>query len=168
MKGIFIPLFLFLVLAPALISASETASFIFQRVYTPLGSSFNGEIAVKNIKATADTITVNITGYESARLKGLEGPIGSNYIISSDGRSATVSELKPNETQTIIVELFAPNPGEFNVQLSAQSNLGATSTDEMNITVQFPVSFSGLTDVWVLFLILLGVLVFGFGMRKPE
>lgn len=160
MKIILIPLFLSLIFIPAFISASETAGFVFQRVYIPLGSSFNGEILVKNTRPEIDTVTVNITGYGFARLKGVEGPVGSNYIISSDGRSATVSGLKPNETQTVIVELPAPNLGEFTLQLSARSNLGATAMDEMNIFVQFPVSFSALTDVWVLLLLALGVLAY--------
>lgn len=157
-KKIFIPLFIFIFLGPCLVQ-SQTVGFVFHKVYIPLGTSFNGEVLINNTENITNNITINITGYEFAKLKGIESYVSGNYLISTDGRSAVVM-VEPKKIQTLIVNIKAPNPGSFNLHLNARDDLGMISKDDMQIIVQFPVSFSGLTNIWILLLILLSVLIF--------
>jgi len=135
------------------------ANFVPKNVFISTGSYYDAKVYVRNLQNKEDNITVVLSGYTPAKFKGSVFAT-SEYKISADGRNLTITNIKPYTEDVFILEITSSIPDIYTLYLNASSGSGLNDSDVMHITTGFPPSFSGLSKLGVVLIIVLALLLY--------
>ena len=138
------------------------ANFIGKDVVLTLGDTYIVQVQVRNLQDMTDNITVYLYGYALANF--IDIGVGD---VSESGRVFN-TELNPDEEKTVHIKIYSSEPEIEYLYLNASSLIDDTlnDTDDLTITMTFPVAFPGLDDIASLLIILLAVPIYALLSRK--
>ena len=119
---------------------------------------------VRNMLDTPDTITLelDVNSYPLAEFVDAEG------LILEDDRRVSV-QLQPDEQRTFYIRIFSSEPDTEFLWINATSatDPGLFDSDQLFITITFPVAFPGLDEFASLFIVTLSLPVY-FVIKKRK
>ena len=138
-------------------------NFLAESITIHLGETYILPYHVRNMQDEADTVTVTLDGYFLAEfMEEMEG-----VTLTADRRGASVV-LGPNEQKTLHIRVYSSEPDTEYMSINATSMLDGDliDSDELTITITFPLSFPGIDGLASLATVMLSLPVYAVLRKK--
>ncbi|MFQ5722127.1 MAG: hypothetical protein ACE5GI_06520, partial [Candidatus Aminicenantales bacterium] len=133
------------------------ANFVTKSLILTMGSSYLAKVHVRNLLDEADTITINLEGYQYAEfLPYQEGGVVNDIPGRKNGQ-LVVEDLEPGDTREFSIKILSSEPRVDTLNLTATSTVEPTLDDKHGVTIrtEYPPEFPGLAEWAVVMLVLL-------------
>lgn len=149
---------------------ASLANFADHYVSLVMGDAASLRVNIRNLQASTDTISLELTGYNFASFVDVEG-----VVLGPDRRSAEVV-LGPYAETELSVTFYSSAIGQHQLQLTATSSLNedgeacsgdcVTEQDTLYVSIDYPAEFPGLGLPGIVLIFLGAVIVYWAGTRK--